>query len=112
MKPSNYNLTFYVHNLGGYDITFILKTLIDSNLYKLSLNMRNNKVLSLRISTIPTSKVRSVTVTLVDSYNILNNSLAKLGQTFKTEIQKGIYPYEFVKSNTVYYNGDKPDKKY
>ena len=69
--------TFYVHNMGGYDFYFLLKILINANLkeerYKLDIFTKDNIYLSLTI------KARNYQIKLVDSFNILNHSLDKLG---------------------------------
>ena len=39
-------------------------------------------------------------------------SLRDLAKDMKIENQKGIFPYDFVKIDNIYYNGEFPDKKY
>jgi hypothetical protein len=104
------NYTFYVHNLGNFDIAFFLKVLVKANIntnkYDLDPNFRDSKtVLSLTIVLNNNSKIK---VRLLDSYNILSSSLSKLCETFKTKQVKGYFPYSFVTNNTLFYSGEKP----
>lgn len=92
-----YKYVFYVHNLGNYDDIFLLKVLQESDKYKLSIIAKDNRILSLTIKTKKNDKNSKVySIKLVDSYNILNSSLRKLALTYKTEIFKGYFPYEFI----------------
>lgn len=52
---------------------------------------------------------KTYTIKIVDSYNILTTSLAKLCITFNCVVQKGYFPYNFVTNNTLFYIGDKPN---
>lgn len=102
-------ITFYVHNLGRYDIVFLLKILINANVeqekYKLDIYTKNDLILSLKI------KVNGHWIKLVDSYNILSHSLKDLGKTFELDTKKDIFPYKFVNRNTIFYCGNVPDKR-
>ena len=53
-------------------------------------------------------KDKFVKIKLVDSLNILNNSLKDLALAFNLEIQKGVFPHSFVKDNTLNYFGERP----
>jgi hypothetical protein len=105
-KYSGY--TFYVHNLGGYDIYFMLKLLANSDMYKLYILSRNGSILSLRIQ----NKHTGHSIKLIDSYNILSHKLKDLCSTFSTEVNKDIFPYEFMNKYTLFYKGPKPDFSY
>jgi FKBP-type peptidyl-prolyl cis-trans isomerase 2 len=55
MRKKYHNITFYCHNLAGYDIVFILKVLSiynDNNKdeYNISSVLRNNKIIKATIS--------------------------------------------------------------
>lgn len=86
------NIRFYCHNLGGYDIVFILKTLFEYNestsdetiKYKINLTLRDNRILKCVISKGKQNLV------LIDSYPILPKSLASWGKDFNvyTSIDK------------------------
>ena len=76
---SKYNkIRFYYHNLGGYDIVFILKILYifnekttkDSDKYKIYLTLKENRMLKCVISKNKNNLV------LMDSYPILPKNLA------------------------------------
>ena len=95
---------FYVHNLGRYDIIFILKTLIKSEKYEFETTCRDNLVLCLTIY----DKTTRNSIKLVDSYNLLPHSLRKLGEAYGSETVKDIFPYKFVNKNTLFYSGSKP----
>jgi hypothetical protein len=113
MLTSKYTgYTFYVHNLGRYDVVFLLKTLINANItqnkYNLEIISRDNLILSLIIH--KKVKTKPYTIKIVDSYNILSQSLKDLCKTYQseTDVSKDIFPYRFVNENTLFYKGDKP----
>lgn len=107
-KYSGY--TFYVHNLGRYDVVFLLKTLIQANLkediYKLEIISRDDLILSFMIS--KKINTKNYKIKIVDSYNILSHSLKDLCKAYKSETVKDIFPYEFMTKDTLFYIGDKP----
>ena len=103
--------TFYVHNLGKYDSIFLLKVIIDTcsnfpDIYEVNIITRDEVILSIKIS----KKVGNKTyyIRIVDSYNFLTSKLSKLCKTFNCDVKKGIFPYKFVKSDTLFYVGNKP----
>lgn len=67
-----FTLLFYVHNLGNYDIGFILKVLTTANtiynIYNINVISRDSLLLSLSIGI--KYKGRSLSIKIVDSYNI------------------------------------------
>ena len=106
---------FYVHNLGRYDSIFLLKVIVDMcsknpDIYQLNTLFRNEKALYIKITKI-VGKFK-FTVKLVDSINFLSASLKKLSIAFECDIKKGVFPYSFVKKNTIFYTGNKPNIKY
>ena len=112
------NSTFYVHNLGRYDIYFLYNTLLKINInkgyefYHLKTTMRDNTILKLDIiKNIQTSdnNFRKIKISLVDSLNLLNYSLDKLTSEFNIEFKKGVFPHSFVNRNNFNYIGNKPD---
>jgi hypothetical protein len=78
------NITFYCHNLGGFDVVFILKILYDYNEsvtdkeleYKISCILRDDKIIKLTI------KRGKYSLTILDSYCILTNNLKDLSKDF------------------------------
>lgn len=102
--------TFYTHNLGKFDITFILKTLVASSRRnsdsKLEFISRDDLILCLKVSKQVYTK--TYTIKIVDSYNILNHSLSKLCVTYETEVTKDLFPSSFITDKTLFYYGIKP----
>lgn len=101
LRPKYEKIKFYCHNLGGYDVVFILKVLSDYNdsqdktKYKYGINcvFRDDKILRITISK-TIEKTKNV-FSISDSYSILNNSLYKLSVDFKVPTIKGIFPHDF-----------------
>lgn len=119
LKPKYNGHTFYCHNLGGYDIVFILNTLYDYNNiskswdaypYIIESTLRDDKILKITITKKVNNKIRKLV--LVDSYAMLNTSLKALCVSFETNVVKGIFPYKFALLANLFYKGDKPDIKF
>jgi DNA polymerase type B, organellar and viral/RNase_H superfamily len=112
-----HNYIFYVHNLGRFDVVFIQKVLKEYNLHKkenyyiMKSLFRDDGMLKLVISLKITNK-KYIKITLVDSLNLLNESLDNLGKSFNVSILKGKFPYDFVNEDKLFYIGDKPDIKF
>lgn len=100
---------FYVHNMAGFDIVYILKYLnpyiANKEKYSVDIFSRDDKVLYIKIGLLNSPRY----FTLVDSYFILNERLDKLGESFEVKVRKTYFPYSFVKQNTLFYEGAKPD---
>ena len=106
LRPKYNNITFYCHNLGGYDIVFILKVLnnyndINADQYKISCVLRKDKVIKVTIS----KSYNKIThqFTIFDSYCMLNDSLYNLSNKFEVETIKTKFPYSFAKEKNLYY---------
>lgn len=130
MLINSYNgYTFYTHNFGRYDSTFLLKILKEENLrlgyehYILKELCRDNKILKLTIKVKKSLSDRKykmgvrkdpgfIKITIVDSLNILNQSLDKLCHSFEVPVTKGNFPYSFVQRDTLHYVGDTPRYEY
>ena len=112
LTPKYSGYTFYVHNLGRYDIAFLLRPLIRENRngfkYKLEPISRDNLILSLSLSRKIGSKTN--TIKIVDSYNILSHPLKDLCKIYQSDISKDYFPYNFMNKKTLFYIGDKPSK--
>lgn len=122
--------TFYTHNFGRYDSTFLLKILKAENNrlgyehYITTELSRDNKVIKLTIKVKRSLSDRIYIkdtvrkepgfnrITIIDSLNLLNQSLNKLCTSFEVPVTKGFFPYSFVKRDTLHYVGDTPDYKY
>ena len=111
LRPKYSNITFYCHNLSGYDIVFILKVLYNYNdnnkdKYKISCILRNDKIIKVKITKNKNS------VNIQDSYCMLTSSLAKLGKSFNVDTIKSVFPYNFYKQENLFYIGNTPDISY
>ena len=109
------NTTFYCHNLGNYDIVFILKVLyrhneVNNNEYIIDCILREDKIIKVTIC----KKIDTVTrkLTILDSYCWLNNSLKDLGNIFGVDTKKSYFPYKFSTEKTLFYTGNTPDISY
>lgn len=93
------DIIFYIHNLGKFDIVFIIKALleynkwIDRKVYKLEIIYRDNIILKLKI------KKESNLVRILDSYYILINNLKNLYIKYEINIIKRDFSYKFANSN-------------
>ena len=123
MLDSYYNkYTFFVHNLSGYDVVFILAVLENYNekykcehgvnYYRLEQWIRDQDIIKLAISVPIKNSKKRVRIQLVDSYPLLLGSLDDLGVAFNCKTKKTKFCYEFVTENTLYYIGDTPERKY
>ena len=127
LRPKHSKTTFYCHNLGGFDVFYILKVLTIFNEgveskddeYKLNWVFRDSTVLKLTISKDVDGHKR--TLTICDSLARLDKSLDKLAKSFNVETQKGVFPHKFSTKANLFYVGDTPsifyyndmtDKKY
>lgn len=107
--PKYHNHVIYAHNLGGFDISFILVILFKN--YKISnILPRDTTIMSFTVTT----KINGKTVKLKfsDSICLLPSSLSKLGESFKVNTRKDYFPYSFVKEDNLEYVGNLPDMKY
>jgi len=116
LKDKYKDITFYVHNLGRYDSTFILKNLVlynstdkgKENPYIIDDTiLRNSDMIKLVIKRKINGKIRSVK--LQDSAAILANTLADLCESYEIKNQKGNFPHKFCAADTVFYVGNTPD---
>ena len=121
LLTSNYQKRIlYIHNLGGYDAYFIIKSLamyndnvlkpLGDNLYYLDNLNRNDHFIKLVVKRHINGKLRSVT--LCDSYAYVSTSLASLGKMYGLSITKGDFPHEFVTDKTLFYRGVTPSTYY
>lgn len=109
------NVTFYCHNLGGYDIVFILNILykyndridsekepLNNNKYNVYCTLREDKIIKVKIKKANNSFV------ILDSYAMLPSNLAKLGKDFDVPTLKSVFPYKFATADHLFYEGAKP----
>lgn len=106
------NVTFYCHNLGGYDIVFILSTLYTYNdnnpedKYNISCLLRDDKILKVKVT-----KDRNSFI-ILDSYAMLPSKLRDLGNNFGVSTIKSEFPYKFAIEENLFYEGDIPSIDY
>ena len=102
--------------MGKFDIIYLYKTLSEYNLYSkenfynLNATYKDGKMLKLVIKR--KIKNKFIKIILLDSYNLLSNSLERLCKDFEVTTQKGFFPYSFVTEKTLDYKGLTPDIKY
>ena len=94
-SQDNRKVSIYLHNLGNFDIYFILPVL--EKLGQLKPIIYEGRLISIKLTT-----PKGYSITLKDSYQLLPSSLAKLAKSFNVE-DKGIYPYEFPNENNLDY---------
>jgi DNA polymerase type B, organellar and viral len=98
------NYQVYIHNMSRFDAIFLLKILV--NLGECKPIIHNDEIISI------TFMLNGYVVTFKDSLKILIKSLRDLGHSFNVDIQKSIFPYNFVNENNLDYIGPIPDFKY
>ena len=117
-------LSFYVHNLAGFDSRFILSAL--GNIPEFDVKTQGktmNEIFSIKVSRVlkqisrsGVESKRSISITLKDSYYMLANSLASLSKTFagesESDLIKDIFPHKFMTPETLRYVGEMPARKY
>lgn len=86
MLVTKYNgHTFFVHNFGNYDIGFIIKVLTTKNtiynIYNINAIILSRYSLIISLSIGIKYKGRSLSIKIVDNYNILSVSLRDLCKT-------------------------------
>lgn len=78
LKHSNY--TWYTHNLGGFDVVFILKILLN-NYTKTNVQFKDGKPLSFKVSVTTKNnknKINTKNIVFKDSYKIQPLSIRSL----------------------------------
>ena len=112
IRPKYDKITFYCHNLSGYDIVFILKVLFayndsncntDEDKFKVSCVLRDDRIIKITIGK------NKHSFTIHDSYCILPNSLRLLADNFDVDTVKSIFPYRFATQDHLFYIGNTPD---
>jgi len=101
-KYDNYKV--YIHNLSRFDGIFLLKIL--ANLGQIKPIIHNDRIISIAFN------YNSYDITFKDSKQLLIGSLRDLGKSFNVNVQKSIFPYDFVNENNLNYIGIIPDFKY
>ena len=104
------NVTFYCHNLKGYDIVFILNVLytyVENNpdvedTYKAFPKLRGNDIIKVKITR------GNHSLTILDSLCMLPENLSTLGDNFGVPTIKSVFPHRFATENKLFYEGAMP----
>lgn len=100
----------YLHNFSNFDGIFIISALSDfsTNIRPV---IRDGKIMDLRVKFGPNNRY---SISFRDSLLLLPNSLRKLCKDFGIEVQKDIFPYEFINQPgiSMNYRGPIPEFKF
>lgn len=109
---SKYNrYKIYIHNLANFDGIFLLNALADIG--ELNVLMNKEKLISFDFHFRPSLLNKSeIVLYFRDSYQILISSLKNLGNSFKVNSLKTIFPYKFINENNLDYVGYVPPFNY
>lgn len=102
VTKSNNGHVVYFHNLGGFDVNFILTILYKKYGKGLKVMQRKNNILGINISH------NGVNIYIRDSLLILPSSLDALGKSFRAKTKKGELPYTFITEKTINFVGKIP----
>lgn len=108
------NYTWYAHNLGGFDAVFIFKILFE-NYTKTKVNFKNGKPLSIKVSLTTkdkNNKNKTKNIVFKDSYKIQPLSIRNLIKANDITTQKLCFPYTFMRTDNINYEGQLPDKSF
>jgi hypothetical protein len=97
----------YIHNLGNFDIIFLLKYLVKISI--INPVIHNGKIISINAIY---GKNNEYQVQFKDSMNLLPSSLLKLGKAFGVSTVKSIFPFLFINKNNLNYIGEVPEMKF
>jgi len=103
LKRKYKGYSVYAHNLGKFDIIFLLKYLV--KLGNIKPIIHNGKIISLTVNYGENGKYK---IEFKDSLLLLLTSLNSLCGSFKIEEGKSIFPHLFVNENNLNYKGDVP----
>ena len=112
LRPKYENVKFNCHNLGGFDIVYILNALFiyndnnKDNKYSIDCILRDDKIIKLKISRNKNS------FTILDSYAMLPYKLIELGESFNVATIKSKFPYKFAIQDHLFYEGSMPNIEY
>lgn len=102
LSSKNRDHIYYTHNLGGFDIVFVLHALRTENslkglnYYIIETKLRDSKVLKCVVREKTSSGYSKIT--FIDSYNLLTDNLNQKALV----LNKGILPYTFIRGDTNY----------
>lgn len=100
----------YAHNLSNFDSLFMLDIL--NQHFNIKIIRNKGRIISIKISKSITDKLlkknKVIKLTFYDSYQLLPSALRKLAIAFNTNIQKDIFPHNFVNKDNLDYIGAVP----
>lgn len=99
-------VSFIAHNAAKYDAHFVKRCLIKFRIPSNDI-VQGHQLLEIRL---PKCNVR-----FIDSYRFIPTSLRAMPKTFGLKqdgMAKGVFPYEFMKRDTLDYRGPIPEKKW
>jgi len=102
LEPKYNGFKVYVHNLADFDSVFLVRSLV--KLGKVEPIMNNGRLVSMKF------RSGKITLTFLDSYQLLLSSLRNLAFAFNCEVQKDIFPFNFLKD--LEYIDPVPPKEY
>jgi hypothetical protein len=111
---ANNNYTMFAHNLGGFDAVFILKILFE-NYTKTKVQFKDGKPLSIKVSLTTKdkdNKNKTKNIVFKDSYKIQPLSIRNLIKANDITTQKLYFPYTFMRTDNINYEGQLPDKSF
>jgi DNA polymerase type B, organellar and viral len=103
------NYTWYAHNLGGFDAVFILKILF-ANYNKPKVQFKDGKPLSINVRFTNKDSNKTKIIVFKDSYKIQPLSIRKLIKANDITTKKLYFPYFFMRTDNINYEGILPDK--
>src|SRR6185312_5135194 len=106
----HHKMNIYIHNNKNFDAYFIVKALLESPFYVKPL-FRDGKMITIKVVANRGSR-DAIQVQIIDSYMVLPASLSRLAKPFNCPDQKDIFPYNFVKHETLNYKGGVPCYEY
>lgn len=105
-RKKYHNHKIYIHNLAGFDGFFIIKEL--ANIGQLSPIIHEGKIISLKLTFSNENETKFFSLLFLDSLQLLLSSLRKLCKAFNLDIDKGLFPHNFVNSDNLNYIGSIP----
>jgi hypothetical protein len=94
----------YIHNLANFDGIFLMRAIAEIGDLKVIMN--KEKLISFDFHFKPSLFTKNeIVLNFRDSYQILLGSLHKLGQSFKVQTIKTVFPYRFINENELNYVG-------
>jgi len=106
MSTKNDKKNIYIHNGANFDSVFLTKPL--ARLFKIKPLYHKNKLIKMDVI----DPKNNVSITILDSYQILKGSLKDLSQAFDVPVPKGDFPHKFITKDNLDYIGKTPGIEY